>query len=339
MLTGDYPTTALSIAKQAGFKEPIDVVLGNSTNFNEALQKAAKNPNNSIFARFRPEQKLLLVEALQANGEIVAMTGDGVNDAPALNAADIGISMGKRGCDVAREASALILLDDNFTHIVSAIHLGRNILDKLQKALLYILAIHVPIIGLSILPAIFQSVPVLLMPMHIVLLELLIDPISTLAFESAAAEGDLMEKPPRNPKEAFFGPRILLQSFLYGLFLLLSVCATLITATLTHEKATVIRALCYGTLMSANLLLVLVVLSRSKSRWQVLKSSNAIIWIIFVFAILALGLTWTQGYLQKLFAFELPNRPAMLYAFGYALLASFCLSALKNRFLKKSLMN
>jgi Ca2+-transporting ATPase len=337
MLTGDYPTTALSIAKQAGFLEPIEVVLGNRANFNEALQKAASEPTNSIFARFRPEQKLLLVEALQANGEIVAMTGDGVNDAPALNAADIGISMGKRGCDVAREASALILLDDNFTHIVSAIHLGRNILDKLQKALLYILAIHVPIIGLSILPAIFQSMPVLLMPMHIVLLELLIDPISTLAFESAAAEQDLMEKPPRKPKETFFGPRMLIQSILYGLILLLSVCATLLTATLTHEKATVIRALCYGTLMSANLLLVLVVLSRSKSRWQTLKSSNAIIWIIFGFAILALGLTWSQGYLQKLFAFELPKWPAMLYAFGYAFLASFCLSALKNSFQKKSL--
>jgi tellurite resistance protein TehA-like permease len=128
-----------------------------------------------------------------------------------------------------------------------------------------------------------------------------------------------------------------MQSVLYGLTLLLSVCATLLTATLTHEKATVIRALCYGTLMSANLLLVLVVLSRSKSRWQTLKSSNAIIWIIFGFAILALGLTWSQGYLQKLFAFELPKWPAMLYAFGYAFLASFCLSALKNSFQKKSL--
>jgi Ca2+-transporting ATPase len=171
--------------------------------------------------------------------------------------------------------------------------------------------------------------------MHIVLLELLIDPISTLAFESAAAEEDLMEKPPRNPQEAFFGPRILMQSVLYGLVVLLCVCATLITATLTHEKATVIRALCYGTLMSANLLLVLVVLSRSKSRWQTLKSSKAIIWIIFGFAILALGLTWSLGYLQKLFAFELPKWPAMLYAFGYALLAAFCLSALKKQFSKK----
>lgn len=339
MLTGDYPTTARSIAKQAGFKAPLKIVLGNSTHFNQELLQAIKNPTYSIFARIRPEQKLQLVDALQASGEIVAMTGDGVNDAPALEAAKIGISMGKRGCDVAREASALILLDDNFTHIVGAIHLGRNILDKLQKALMYILAIHIPIIGLSILPAIFQGAPVLLMPMHIVLLELLIDPISTLAFESATAEKDLMEKPPRDPNKAFFGANILLQSSIYGLVILLSVCATLITATLFHEKAAIVRALCYGTLMSANLLLALVLLSRSKNRWQTLKESKAVVWIIFGFALLALGFSWAQVDLQTLFAFELPKWPAMLYAFGYAFFAAFFLGLLKNQFQKKASTN
>jgi Ca2+-transporting ATPase len=204
---------------------------------------------------------------------------------------------------------------------------------------MYILAIHIPIIGLSILPAIFRGAPVLLMPVHIVLLELLIDPISTLAFESATAEKDLMEKPPRDPNKAFFGANILLQSSIYGLVILLSVCATLITATLFHEKAAVVRALCYGTLMSANLLLALVLLSRSKNRWQTLKESKAVVWIIFGFALLALGFSWAQVDLQTLFAFELPKWPAMLYAFGYAFFAAFFLGLLKNQFQKKASTN
>ncbi len=329
MVTGDYPQTAKSIAIKAGFDAGTEVIQGNAGYFEVALKKVVENPQFSVLARINPEQKLQLVLGLQAKEEIVIMTGDGVNDAPALKAAKIGISMGSKGCDVAREASSLILLDDDFSHIVAAIQLGRNILDKLQKALLYILAIHVPIIGISVLPAFFSSIPVLLMPMHIVLLELIIDPISTLAFESAKAENDLMQKPPRDPKQPFFGKQTMLQSMLYGLIIFLSVCATLITAQLFNETPQTTRALCYGTLMFANLLLVLQVLNRTKTGWQTFLDCKAVIWIIFSVALIALFAAWFVPIFQKLFSFDSPNLRAVCYALGYALLGSFMMRLVK----------
>jgi len=339
MVTGDYPLTAKSIAMNAGFDTDIEVIQGNTGKFDTELKKVVKNPKYAVLARINPEQKLQLVLALQSKEEIVIMTGDGVNDAPALKAAKIGISMGAKGCDVAREASSLILLDDDFSNIVAAIQLGRNILDKLKKALLYILAIHVPIIGISILPAFFSSIPVLLMPMHIVLLELIIDPMSTLAFEATKAENDLMKRPPRKPNTPFFGSEILLQSMLYGLIVFLSVCATLITAILNNEHNDVIRALCYGTLMFSNLLLVLHVLSRSANTWQTLVKSNKIVWIIFLIAMTSLFAIWLIPALQTIFTFKLPTIIPILYAFGYGFIGSFFIRLIKMYGKKKAPTN
>ncbi|MFN5789886.1 MAG: cation-translocating P-type ATPase, partial [Bacteroidota bacterium] len=176
MITGDYPETAKNIGKQAGLIEQDEILTGHDLkNLSESeLKEKIKHVN--IFARIIPEQKLQIIKALKANGEVVAMTGDGVNDAPALKAADIGISMGGKGTDVARESSSLVLLDDNFSSIVMAIRSGRRIFDNLQKAMGYIIAIHIPIIGLALLPAFFPGLPILLMPLHIVFMELIIDP-------------------------------------------------------------------------------------------------------------------------------------------------------------------
>ena len=157
----------------------------------------------AIFARTMPEHKLRIVNALKANGEVVAMTGDGVNDAPSLKAAHIDIAMGGRGTDVAREAASLILLDDDFTSIVTSIRLGWRIYDNLRKAMAYILAVHVPIAGLALIPLLF-GLPLVFWPLHIAFLEMVIDPVCSIVFEAEGAEADTMCRPPRDPAAPLF---------------------------------------------------------------------------------------------------------------------------------------
>jgi Ca2+-transporting ATPase len=203
MITGDYPVTARAIAKQAGI-DAGEVMTGDELKelSDEDLQARVKHC--SIFARTVPQQKLRIVNAFKANGEVVAMTGDGVNDAPSLKAAHIGIAMGGRGTDVAREASSIVLLDDSFASIVQSVRMGRRIYDNLQKAIGFIFSVHVPIAGLAVLPLLL-GLPIILWPIHIALLELVIDPVCSLAFEAEEEEGDLMQRPPR-PPEAKLSP-------------------------------------------------------------------------------------------------------------------------------------
>lgn len=195
MITGDYPETARAIARQAGI-EAGEVVTGTMLAAMDADALAQRVRDIRIFARILPEQKLRIVEELKRQGEIVGMTGDGVNDAPSLKAADIGIAMGARGTDVAREASAIVLLDDDFGSIVTAVRVGRRIYDNLRKAMGFIVAVHVPIAGLALMPLLF-GMPILLGPVHIALLEMIIDPVCSLVFEAETEEADVMQRPPR----------------------------------------------------------------------------------------------------------------------------------------------
>lgn len=307
MITGDYALTALSIAKQAGIKTDGIVLTGNDLReMNDDLLKE-KIKTTNVFARIVPEQKLRIIKALKSNGEIVAMTGDGVNDAPALKAADIGIAMGLKGTDVAREASSLVLLDDNFASIVKAIRSGRRIFDNLQKAMSYIIAIHIPIIVLTLIPAFFPAIPILLMPLHIVFMELIIDPICSIAFESEGEEKGIMNRPPRNPNERFFGSRKILTSLLMGLFLTAVVFAVYIISIQELHSDGEIRAIAFSTLIIGNIFLIISTLSTTRNFVAILRERNIALLIIIGLAFTILSLVILIPSFRTVFAFEFPG--------------------------------
>jgi Ca2+-transporting ATPase len=302
MITGDYPRTAQSIGRQIGLKSIDQVITGSELDEMDDAELEKRIQATNIFARVMPEHKLRIVNALKANGEIVAMTGDGVNDAPALKSAHIGIAMGGRGTDVAREASSLVLLDDDFSSIVKANRLGRRIFDNLRKAMSYIFAIHIPIIGMSLIPVLLKW-PLALLPVHIVFLELIIDPACSLVFEAEPEEPNVMNRPPRNPKEPVFSRRPLVISLLQGVSVLLIVLAVFIVARhrgLDEQQA---RALAFTTLIVANLALILSNRSWSRTILGTLRSANAALWWVLGGAVFFMGLVLYVPFLRNLFGF------------------------------------
>ena len=329
MITGDYPVTASAIARQAGLHSDRPALSGADLDRMSDRELAEAIGSLTVFARIVPEQKLRLVRALQANGEVVAMTGDGVNDAPALKAADIGIAMGGKGTDVAREASSLVLLDDNFSSIVSAIRSGRRIFDNLQKALSYITAIHIPIIGLTLLPAFFVELPILLMPVHIVFLELIIDPVCSLAFESEQEEIGIMNRPPRNPKALFFGFGKFVMSILSGALLLGMVLGVYLLSIGEGHSDGEIRAIAFTSLIVGNIFLILTTLSRSRGALTVLIEKNRALLIILLAASSLLVAILFVPWLRSLFGFEYPGSSHFLSAASGALLVLIILETAK----------
>ena len=250
MLTGDHPVTAQAIGQQAGL--PVaGITSGEDLEELEdaALVQAARSGH--VFARVRPQHKLRLVQALVQAGEVVAMTGDGVNDAPALMAAHVGVAMGQRGTDVAREAASIVLLDDNFVTVVRAIRQGRVIYDNIARAVRYILAVHVPITGLALLPLLLGE-PLVLLPLHVVFLELIIDPASTLVFEREPASPNVMRRPPRAPSEHLLDRGNLVAGLGQGLAALLAVVTVYLVGRALELPASQLSALTFIALVGSN---------------------------------------------------------------------------------------
>jgi Ca2+-transporting ATPase len=278
VITGDYPQTARAIAAEAGLADP-SLISGADLERMSDAELAQHVRTATIFARTMPEQKLRIVEALKAGGEVVAMTGDGVNDAPSLKAAHIGIAMGGRGTDVAREAASLVLLDDDFASIVGAVRLGRRIYDNLRKAMAYILAIHVPIAGLALLPLVL-GLPLIFWPLHIALLELVIDPMCSIVFEAEGEDPDIMRRPPRRPEQRLFSLGYVVAGLAQGAVVLGVVAALFVLAFDRGLPEGALRALTFTALVAANLGLVLVNRSAGAPLRAAIRRKNTALWLV-----------------------------------------------------------
>jgi Ca2+-transporting ATPase len=333
MITGDYPGTARNIALQIGLTPADKVITGFELDNMSDMELQQRLKEVNIFARVVPEQKLRLVNALKANGEIVAMTGDGVNDAPALKSAHIGIAMGGRGTDVAREAAALVLLDDDFSSIVQAVKLGRRIFDNINKAIAYIFAIHVPIAGISLIPVLFKW-PLVLMPVHIVFLELIIDPACSIVFESVPEEVDVMNRPPRNPKEPLFSKWTLIISLMQGAIVLFIILVVFCFSLYRGHGEQEARALTFTTLTIANLCLILTNLSWSRTILSNLRSPNKAMWFVITGTIIFLGLVLYTPFLRNLFRFDVLHSNDLWICLGAGMVGILWFEGLKlfNRF-------
>jgi Ca2+-transporting ATPase len=318
MITGDYPATAIAIADRIGLEHHGNVLTGDEIAALPEQELRTRISNTSIFARVIPEQKLHIVNTLKSNGEIVAMTGDGVNDAPALKAAHIGVAMGAKGTDVAREASSIVLLDDNFASIVAAIRSGRRIFDNLQKAMSYIMAIHIPIIILTLLPAFLPLLPVLLFPIHIVFMELIIDPVCSIAFESEQEEKGIMQRPPRAANELFFGKEKIAFAIFKGALLLASVLTVYGLSVSEGHTEGEVRAIAFSALIIGNIFLILADLSKTRSFIAVFLERSHVTILILVGAMSLLMLAISVPALHLIFNFEFPGYAHFLPALASA---------------------
>jgi Ca2+-transporting ATPase len=320
MITGDYPVTARNIADQIGLRHLDGIMTGSELDAMSDDELKRRIGSVNIFARVVPEQKLRIVNALKDNGEIVAMTGDGVNDAAALKSAHIGIAMGGRGTDVAREAAALVLLDDDFSSIVRAIRMGRRIYDNLKKAMAYIFAIHVPIAGMSFLPLFFNW-PLVLLPVHIVFLELIIDPACSIVFEAEKSEGDVMNRPPRRLDAPLFDRITIVLSILQGFSVLIvtaSVFMIAIQSGLGEDEA---RTLCFTTLILANIGLILTNRSWQTRIWVNITKPNPALWWVIGGALLFLAFVLYLPVTQGIFHFSQLNIADVAICLGAAVLS------------------
>ena len=331
MITGDHPATARAIARQAGI-ETAAVATGAEIEAMDPAALARAVAKGQVFARVRPEQKLRLVNALRAAGEIVAMTGDGVNDAPALKAAHIGIAMGRRGTDVAREAASLVLLEDDFTSIVGTVRLGRRIYDNIRNAMRYLIAVHVPLAGMSFLP-LAMGWPLFVFPVHVVFLEFVIDPACSIVFEAERSDPHVMERPPRRPGERLFTPASLVIGLLLGASVLAAVAIVYGWALASGRGEEAARAMAFAALVAGNLALIFANRSHELTILEMSTRQNAALWWIVSGTLAALCVViYVPGAAQVFrFAPLAPGDLAIAAVSGFAAVAWYDLRKIARR--------
>ena len=290
MITGDYPGTASAIAAGVGISNPEETLTGSDLELLSEAELAERVRTVNVFARMRPNQKLQLVRALQADGEVVAMTGDGVNDAPALKASDISLAMGKRGTDVAREAAALIITDDDFSSIVAGVRRGRSIYQALQRAMAYVIAVHMPLLGMSLLPIFFLDWPLVLIPVLVAFLEMVIDPSCTIVFQAEPTNPRIMKSPPRPRQQSLFNVRMVVISLIQGFVLLGAVAGLYLWSVGSGRSDDEVRSLTFALMLLGNLALLLTNRSWTLTLWSTMRErKNSTVKWIFLGALSALA--------------------------------------------------
>ena len=331
MMTGDYPATARRIGEQIGLQGRENLLTGSQLELLTPEELRSAIERTAIFARMRPGQKLGIVEALKASRQVVAMTGDGVNDAPALKAAHIGIAMGARGTDVAREAASIVLVDDHFESIVHAVRMGRRIYDNLRKAMVFILSVHLPIAGMSLLPVLLNW-PLALLPAHILFLELLIDPSCSIVFEMEREETEIMRRPPRSLDEPLLGRQVLVRALFQGTAIFLAVFSVYAVMLANGYSAGEARMIAFGGIVSGNIGLIFANRSWEQSMFRSLRVPNSALWWVTAGALLFFILVTAVPFMRDLFRFDIPQwrllSPFILLAITCFLIPDFVKSSL-----------
>jgi Ca2+-transporting ATPase len=335
MITGDHPATALSIARQAGLAADGNLMTGPELAELGDAALATRLATTDIFCRVRPEHKLRLVQAFRAAGEIVAMTGDGVNDAPALKAAHVGVAMGERGTDVAREAAGLVLLKDDFTSLVTAVRYGRRIFANLRKAITFVVAVHVPIVGMSILP-VMLGWPLVLMPAHILFLQLIIDPSCSLVFEAEQPERDTMRGKPRRPDDRLFDAAVLARGLAQGIGLLALLCGVHVWSSSETHSEDVARAMTFTVLVLSNIGLIYVNRGWDAPPWRLGRAPNRYFSWMAVATATLLTVVLVIPDVARLFSFTLPPVRMLFIAGAGSMLATLWFEAVKSILRRRS---
>ncbi|MBI2792939.1 MAG: cation-translocating P-type ATPase [Gammaproteobacteria bacterium] len=326
MITGDYPLTAKAIGEQAGLSTN-EILTGDELRLLSDNELKNKIQSTNICARITPNQKYRIVKALKANNQIVAMTGDGVNDAPALKSAHVSIAMGNRGTDVAREASTLVLLDDNFASIVNAIRSGRRIFDNMQKSMAFILAVHVPIAGIALFP-ILLNLPPVFYPLHIALIELIIDPTCSIAFENEPAEKNLMRRPPRKFDDPILNKKTIWSALLQGLgvFIVTLIMYVFALKIMSESEA---RTFAFTSLIISNLMLIYSNRSSRKSIFTLLAIPNKVLFGITIATLIILFSTVYIPFFANILHFSPLSINYLLLSFGGAMVCVLWFEILK----------